>query len=347
MLRKLPAIGVAIALGALGLALFLGNSSPASAATVSVGQCNGVNDTPGLTTTCQLVIVNNLTNDPATTGSTVALNGGSPTTSSNLVTSVTQCNGSGNGGGGTLTCSVLITNNISVTGPSPATSATVDQCVGSGGPPGYPLGPPEPGNPDPCNPYPATTTSATITQCNGSASGGGLVAPSACDASGTVSSTLPVSVNQCNGSVNGGGSTINCSVSLTANVINVGAVGTTTTTTTGTGGTTGTTASGGTTTATTAPGGTSGTTTPDGTTTATTAAALVGTTATTVPAGVTTAAALVGTTATTAAAGGTGDLALTGLNVARLFFGGVGLLGLGLSMLGAVSIQKRRRNSVA
>jgi hypothetical protein len=62
---------------------------------------------------------------------------------------------------------------------------------------------------------------------------------------------------------------------------------------------------------------------------------------------VTTAAALVGTTATTAAAGGTGDLALTGLNVARLFFGGVGLLGLGLSMLGAVSIQKRRRNSVA
>ena len=190
-----------------------------SAANVSVGQCNGINDTPGLTTTCDVVIINNLTNNPGTTGSSVTLNGGIPTTSSDLVTSVLQCNNSGNGGGGTMTCNVSITNNIAVNGPGAPSAATVNQCVGSGGPldgsSGDPLGPPLPGNPDPCTPYPATTTGATITQCNGSAGGGGLVAPSTCDASGTVSSSLPVTVNQCNNSVNGGGSMINCSTTIT------------------------------------------------------------------------------------------------------------------------------------
>jgi len=106
-------------------------SGPATAANVPVGQCNGINDTPGLTTTCDVVIINNLTNNPGTTGSSVTLNGGIPTTSSDLVTSVTQCNNSGNGGGGTLTCSVSITNNIAVNGPA-AASATVPPVVTAG-----------------------------------------------------------------------------------------------------------------------------------------------------------------------------------------------------------------------
>lgn len=246
-LRLATAGIVALALGG-GVALVL--SGPASAANVSVGQCNGINDTGGLTTTCEVVIINNLTNNPGTTGSSVSLNGGTPTTSSDLVTSVTQCNASGNGGGGTLTCSVSITNNIAINGPGAASAATVNQCVGSGGPSGNPLGPPLPGNPDPCTPFPATTTGATITQCNGSAVGGGLVAPSTCDASGTVSSSLPVTINQCNGSVGGGGSKINCSSTITTNVVD-----TTPTGTGGTGATGGTTGSGGGTT-----GGTGGTT---------------------------------------------------------------------------------------
>ena len=253
-LLRLVRVGtLALALSAAGVALFLAHPSPVSAANVPVTQCNGINDTPGLTTTCDVVIVNNLTNNPGTTGSVVTLNGGTPTTSSDLVTSGTQCNNSGNGGGGTLTCSVSITNNIAVNGPGAATAATVNQCVGSGGPPDNPLGPPLPGNPDPCTPFPATTTGATITQCNGSATGGTLVAPSTCDASGTVSSSLPVTINQCNGSVTGGGSKINCSTTITSNVVDTTPTSTTTTTTSGgtsgggTSGTGGTGGSGGTT----------------------------------------------------------------------------------------------------
>ena len=42
----------------------------------------------------------------------VTLNGGTPTASGDIVHSVTQCNDSGNGGGGTMNCNVTITNNI-------------------------------------------------------------------------------------------------------------------------------------------------------------------------------------------------------------------------------------------
>ena len=74
-----------------------------------------------------------------------------------------QCNNSINGGGGTLRCSVVITNNYVDVTPG-ATAATVNQCVGSGG--GITVG---------CDPFPATTSGAAITQCNGSANGGTLV----------------------------------------------------------------------------------------------------------------------------------------------------------------------------
>ena len=79
------------------------------------------------------------------------------------VTAVNQCNASINGGGGTLRCSLKITNNFVGVSPG-ATAATVNQCVGSGG--GITTG---------CSPYPAATTSAAITQCNGSANGGGAL----------------------------------------------------------------------------------------------------------------------------------------------------------------------------
>jgi hypothetical protein len=118
------------------------------------------------------------------------------------VTKVTQCNNATNGGGGTLRCSVKVTNNF-VGRSTGATGATVNQCVGSGG--GITTG---------CDPFPATTTGATITQCNGSANGGTLVGLT-CTATGTTPSSHKVTINQCNGSTNGGGALVICSASIT------------------------------------------------------------------------------------------------------------------------------------
>jgi hypothetical protein len=107
------------------------------------------------------------------------------------VTAVRQCNGSANGGGSVLRCSVHVLGGF---GPT----ATVNQCVGSGG--GITIG---------CVPFPATAPGATVTQCNGTANGGTLVGLS-CIASGSQG----VSVDQCNGSGNGGGTLVVCSAVL-------------------------------------------------------------------------------------------------------------------------------------
>jgi hypothetical protein len=228
--RRLPAILAAVALlagavGVMGVAV-VAMPDQAEAASISVDQCNNVQNVAGVTVECDVVVVNTLTDDPLTTGSVVTLNGGAPTASGDIVTSVTQCNDSGNGGGGTMDCNVTITNNIVLASPSAAVAATVNQCNDNQADDGL-------GNaPNTCDPYPATTTGATITQCNGTGNGGGLVFPSGCTASGQVSSSLPVTVNQCNGSENGGGSKVNCTVSIATNVTTSGN-GTTTTTTVG------------------------------------------------------------------------------------------------------------------
>ena len=191
-------------------------TSTASAATLgATTTCsNSVDDTPGLGLICQTTILNTIT---ATGGWAQVIvrecNGaaGDPqaacrTTTSNLttpVTRVTQCNSSINGGGGTLRCSVKVTNQlINLRGGS--TAATVDQCVGSGG--GITVG---------CDPFPATTTGAAITQCNGSANGGTLVGLR-CTASGSEPASQRVTINQCNGSANGGGALVICSTSVTS-----------------------------------------------------------------------------------------------------------------------------------
>ncbi len=201
------------------LSVLSGPSDPASAAQVPFEQCNGVSNGGGETVECSIEIVNNLTDDPGTTGSVVIINGGAPMSSPDLVTIVNQCNGSANGGGGTLRCSVTITNNISVSGASAATPVTVNQC-NDNQPDGLGTAP------NVCVPE-ASMTGATITQCNGSGNGGGLRLGSGCTASGTVSSTLPVMINQCNDSANGGGSQVVCS--STINTIVTGVQPTTTT----------------------------------------------------------------------------------------------------------------------
>lgn len=198
---------VAIGLSAIVLA------APAGAANKVVNQCNGTGGGGGKTVSCSVTVVNTLTNSPSTTGSIV--NG---VFSHDLVTSVTQCNGSANGGGSILNCSVHITNNISVTGAHGPSGATVNQC-NANQPDGLHTAP------NTCSPGPAGTSGARITQCNGTGNGGGLVNPSHCTASGAVSSTLPVTVNQCNGSANGGGSKVNCSTSITTNIVSSAASG--------------------------------------------------------------------------------------------------------------------------
>ena len=231
---------------------------PASAASgaPAVSQCNPP-DFPtgaGYQVTCT-VSVENYTASTGATSSTVTtsaclaaagvvfpscpLNSGpvtSTVTSTQLVTSVNQCNGIVNGAGSNVYCNVTVTDNIPV--GTPTSGATVDQCVGSdtGG-----------GGTEVCAPR-GSTTNATVTQCNGSSNGGGTYAGEpnvGCTVTGA-DSALPVTINQCNGTSNGGGSAVTCMATL-ADVF-VPASTAPTPTATGTGGTGtagGTTATGG------------------------------------------------------------------------------------------------------
>ena len=219
-----------------GLLLFasLALATGATAATIApTTTCsNGVDNTPGLGLICEVTVVNTIT--PSGGSATVTVRechgaAGDPeaacTTVTDVltepVTAVTQCNDSTNGGGGTLRCSVDVTNNFVGVNPG-ATDATINQCNGSGD-----------GVANTCDPFPATTSGATITQCNDSANGGTLVELT-CTATGTQSPGLSVTINQCNNSTNGGGALVICS----ANIENNQVAGATPTPTPATGGAT-------------------------------------------------------------------------------------------------------------
>jgi hypothetical protein len=201
----------------------LAASSVSAAPLGAVGACDlGVGNAGGEGIVCQITIVNTIT---ASGGSAVVTvheclgSAGDPTdgalghtcttTTTSLttpVTSVIQCNGSANGGGATLNCSAVITNNFVGVSPG-STAATVNQCVGSGD--GLTTG---------CNPVPANTTGAAITQCNGSANGGNLVGMN-CTGTGTMASALVITINQCNGSALGGGGKVTCTATMANNVV--------------------------------------------------------------------------------------------------------------------------------
>ena len=96
---------------------------------------------------------------------------------SELVTSVTQCNDE-NGGGGSVRCSVKVTNRfVGIPDPDRRDGQPMRRFGGGG----IPLG---------CDSFPATTTNAATTQCNGSGNGGALVGFT-CTASGTKSAARP------------------------------------------------------------------------------------------------------------------------------------------------------------
>jgi hypothetical protein len=205
--------------GGLLLLGSLAFASGATAATIApTTTCsNGVDNTPGLGLICEVTVVNTITASGGSAEVTVRECHGAAgdpeaacTTTTDVltepVTAVTQCNDATNGGGGTLRCSVDVTNDFVGVSPAP-TAATVNQCVGSGD--GITTG---------CDPFPATTTGATITQCNGSANGGTLVELT-CTATGTESSALGVTINQCNDSTNGGGALVICSANIENNQV--------------------------------------------------------------------------------------------------------------------------------
>jgi hypothetical protein len=329
--RSLLAVVVA-AVGSISL-LALGGlgATPASAATgaPTVAQCNPPDYpiTAGFQVTC-VVTVENYTSASGATSSTVTTTQclgaagvvfpscplsiapvTSSITSSQLVTSVDQCNGIVTGGGSNVYCNVNITNHV-----PPGTSesgVSVDQCIGSvtGG-----------GGTVACAPT-GSTTNATVTQCNGSVTGGGTYAgepTAACTVTGAASAD-PVTVNQCNGTATGGGSAVTC---MTA-VSDVFAAATTTPTSapTGSGGASGAAAVGG------LGGGSGGAVGAGGSTGVAGASGIV---ATAIPTG-----------APQTGLGG----ASQSTNPALVYAGGVALAAAGLIM--ALAIRRRRRPSLA
>jgi hypothetical protein len=220
---KLLLAVVIAAVGSISL-LALGGlaATPASAASgaPAVTQCNPPDFpiTAGFQVTCT-VSVENFTSATGATSSTVTtsaclaaaavvfpacpLNLGpvtSTTMSTQLVTSVNQCNGIVTGGGSNVYCNVTITNNVPA--GTPESGVTTDQCIGSVTGAGGTMA---------CNPT-SSTTNATVTQCNGSVTGGGtfLGEPTAaCTVTGAATAD-PVTVNQCNGTATGGGSAVTC-----------------------------------------------------------------------------------------------------------------------------------------
>lgn len=220
---KMLVTAVVAAVGSISL-LALGGlaATPASAASgaPAVTQCNPPDFpiTAGFQVTCT-VSVENYTSATGATSSTVTtsaclgaagvvypacpLNLGpvtSTTMSTQLVTSVNQCNGIVTGGGSNVYCNVTITNNVPA--GTPESGVTTDQCVGSVTGAGGTMA---------CNPT-SSTTNATVTQCNGSVTGGGTYAgepTAACTVTGAATAD-PVTVNQCNGTATGGGSAVTC-----------------------------------------------------------------------------------------------------------------------------------------
>jgi hypothetical protein len=195
------------------------SATSAFAAPVSIAQCDGTDNVGGQNVECTVSIVNNLDQATGLASSTVTLEechgaaNAEPTcvttvttNATDLVLTVDQCNGSGNGGGGTVNCIVDVTNNV--VGSATVAPVSINQCNESG----------QGGGTEPtvaCDPI-GVTTDATVTQCNTSGQGGGDSERVRCtvDTASTETSAIPVKITQCIESGNGGGGTVICSTSL-------------------------------------------------------------------------------------------------------------------------------------
>src|SRR5687768_13795076 len=122
----LPKPGMLLALmvvvSLVSVAFFV--AAPHAAAATSVSQCNSEHNVAGQAVECSYVVTNTV--NGAGTSSTVesthchgAANApptmvcsSNTVTSTDLVTSISQCNYAGDGGGGTMVCSIEVINNI-------------------------------------------------------------------------------------------------------------------------------------------------------------------------------------------------------------------------------------------
>jgi hypothetical protein len=227
-------LGFALAVAVLAVSLLAQTPHPVSAQAAPAVQCNddAASNVGGQGVACTVVITNNFavgtggtitTEAPSSltmtrcTGAAGPVGAGAGTCVTTTVTSadpialVQQCNGSANGGGGVLLCSVTVANVFS--GSTVTTSpASVYQCVGSAI-----TGPGAPGSCTPVNtPGVTSVTAATVGQCNSSGNGGtsvGFTCTVSTDS--TMNVAFGVNVDQCNGSSNGGGALTICSATVT------------------------------------------------------------------------------------------------------------------------------------
>jgi hypothetical protein len=220
IVRIVGSVGLVVAL-ALGWGALAAQSASA-VVPLAVNQCNSVFNGGGRGMDCDVTVTNyyNLdTGFQSSTTTTVACDGAANTVplphcvttiipSTQLVTSVTQCDGSANGGGASLICHVHVINQIFTANVVPLhPAATVNECAGSGIPGIAPT--------TVCNPT-TTVTNADVTQCNGSGNGGTATMMVLCtvDPASEMTGVSPVLIDQCNGSSNGGGSTVVCGANL-------------------------------------------------------------------------------------------------------------------------------------
>ncbi len=224
-------LGVVFAIAAVVIGMFSLAPQQASAAAVAA-QCNDEMNGGGTEVACTVTVVNYLTAagalaaSPASTLTMTRCVGATgpvstltcATTVSTLsepVASVRQCNGSGNGGGGAVVCTVTVSNHFTGS-PAVVTAAKIYQCIGS-----VITGTGAPGTCTPANTAGITSVpAATVGQCNGSGNGGTSVG-FICSVSGssTMTATFPLNVDQCNGSGNGGGALVTCQASVTNQVL--------------------------------------------------------------------------------------------------------------------------------
>lgn len=218
---RFAALVTAIALATLALVAFPA-APPAQAAVTS--QCNGEHNGGDQGMECTILVENFLdvaTGEARSIVTTSACSGGAnvvdlpncvgPTTTEypELTTSANQCNDSANGGGASMLCSIRVINTI--TGGATASTAPINQCVGSL----------DTGDVHACNPNPATSDASVdgITQCNGSVNGGGGSITCTVDSNSTSNSEFAFLANQCNGSANGGGARIVCDVNVSTVIV--------------------------------------------------------------------------------------------------------------------------------
>ena len=207
-----------------------GGQVSAAQLSAPVNQCNGLANVGGQGLACTVTIDNFVTSSgaasaPSTVTVTVCVGAAGPigagagtctttvSSSAQPVLSVTQCDGSANGGGGVLICAATITNHFAGAPAVAPTPASVYMGIGSAI-----TGTGAPGILTPANtPGVTSVTAANVGQCNGSGNGGTSVGFICTVSTGsTATSTLPINIDQCNNSTNGGGALTRCTATISS-----------------------------------------------------------------------------------------------------------------------------------